>query len=121
MGFLPLFAMITSGGPYTEFVEAAEAVTSHPGAGYAFFISFYVVGVLIFFNVFSAFVIDAWASARGNRSEASATSGRLAGYTLLYLGLAATLVLTVLITRFASGALDQHLDPSNAADEKVSP
>ena len=52
-------------------------------------------------------------------------SGELAespvGNTLLYLGLAATLVLTVLITRFASGALDQHLDPSNAADEKVSP
>ena len=52
-------------------------------------------------------------------------SGELAespvGNTLLYLGLAATLALTVLITRFASGALDQHLDPSNAADEKVSP
>jgi uncharacterized membrane protein YdjX (TVP38/TMEM64 family) len=52
-------------------------------------------------------------------------SGELAespvGNTLLYLGLAATLVLTVLITRFASGALDQHLDTSNAADEKVSP
>ena len=52
-------------------------------------------------------------------------SGELAespvGNTLLYLGLAATLALTVLITRFASGALDQHLDTSNAADEKVSP
>ena len=52
-------------------------------------------------------------------------SGELAespvGNTLLYLGLAATLALTVLITRFASGALDQHLDTSNAADEKASP
>lgn len=52
-------------------------------------------------------------------------SGELAaspvGNTLLYVGLAATLALTVLITRFASGALDQHLDTSNAADEKVSP
>tara|TARA_Y200000002_G_scaffold147797_1_gene122141 strand:- start:96 stop:806 length:711 start_codon:yes stop_codon:yes gene_type:complete len=52
-------------------------------------------------------------------------SGELAespvGNTLLYLGLAATLALTVLITRFASGALDQHLDTSNAADEKTSP
>ena len=52
-------------------------------------------------------------------------SGELAaspvGNTLLYVGLAATLALTVLITRFASGALDEHLDTSNAADEKVSP
>ena len=52
-------------------------------------------------------------------------SGELAespvGNTLLYLGLAATLALTVLITRFASGALDQHLDTSNAANEKTSP
>ena len=52
-------------------------------------------------------------------------SGELAespvGNTLLYLGLAATLALTVLITRFASGALDQHLDTSNADDEKASP
>ena len=52
-------------------------------------------------------------------------SGELAaspvGNTLLYVGLAATLALTVLTTRFASGALDQHLDTSNAADEKVSP
>jgi len=52
-------------------------------------------------------------------------SGELAespvGNTLLYLGLAATLALTVLITRFASGALDQHLDTSNAANEKPSP
>ena len=52
-------------------------------------------------------------------------SGELAaspvGNTLLYVGLAATLALTVLITRFARGALNQHLDTSNAADEKVSP
>ena len=40
---------------------------------------------------------------------------------LLYVGLAATLALTVLITRFASGALDQHLDTSNAAGDKLSP
>ena len=62
MGFLPLFAMVTSGGPYTEFVEALNDVSGARGAGYYFFVSFYVVGVLIFFNVFSAFVIDAFLS-----------------------------------------------------------
>ena len=62
MGFLPLFAMVTSGGPYTEFVEALNDVSGAKGAGYYFFVSFYVVGVLIFFNVFSAFVIDAFLS-----------------------------------------------------------
>ena len=61
MGFMPLFAMVTSGGPYTEFVEALNDVSGN-GAGYYFFISFYVAGVLIFFNVFSAFVIDAFLS-----------------------------------------------------------
>ena len=60
--FLPLFAMVTSGGPYTEFVEALNDVSGARGAGYYFFVSFYVVGVLIFFNVFSAFVIDAFLS-----------------------------------------------------------
>ncbi|KAH8072906.1 hypothetical protein JL720_10993 [Aureococcus anophagefferens] len=50
MGFLPLFAMVTSGGPYTEFVEALNDVSGAKGAGYYFFVSFYVVGVLIFFN-----------------------------------------------------------------------
>jgi uncharacterized membrane protein YdjX (TVP38/TMEM64 family) len=34
------------------------------------------------------------------------------GNTLLYLGLAATLALTILITRFASGALDKQLQAS---------
>ncbi|KAH8059123.1 hypothetical protein JL722_5677 [Aureococcus anophagefferens] len=57
MGFLPLFAMVTSGGPYTEFVEALNDVSGAKGAGYYFFVSFYVVGVLIFFSA-SAFVID---------------------------------------------------------------
>ena len=35
------------------------------------------------------------------------------GNTLLYLGLAATLALTILITRFASGALDKQLQSSD--------
>ena len=47
-------------------------------------------------------------------------SGELAespvGNTLLYLGLAATLVLTVLMTRFASGALDKQLQASDGID-----
>lgn len=62
MGFLPLFAMVTSGGPYTEFVEALNDVSAFRGAGYVFFITFYVVGVLVCFNVFAAFVIDAFLS-----------------------------------------------------------
>ncbi|KAH8048749.1 hypothetical protein JL722_12373 [Aureococcus anophagefferens] len=41
MGFLPLFAMVTSGGPYTEFVEALNDVSGAKGAGYYFFVSFY--------------------------------------------------------------------------------
>ena len=40
--------------------------------------------------------------------------------TLLYLGLAATLALTILITRFASGALDQQLQTSDEAEERAS-
>ena len=39
------------------------------------------------------------------------------GNTLLYLGLAATLVLTVLITRFASGSLEQQLQASTVPDQ----
>ena len=42
------------------------------------------------------------------------------GNILLYLGLAATLALTILITRFASGALDQQLQTSDEAEEKAS-
>lgn len=51
-------------------------------------------------------------------------SGELAespvGTTLLYLGMAATLALTILITRFASGALDQQLQTSDEAEERAS-
>jgi len=38
------------------------------------------------------------------------------GNTLLYLGLAATLALTIFITRFASGALDRQLQASDETD-----
>jgi hypothetical protein len=60
MGFMSLFTYIVA-GPFHEFIEAAEAVAL-PGTGYVFFISFYIVGTLIIFNVFSAFVIDAFLS-----------------------------------------------------------
>ncbi len=50
-------------------------------------------------------------------------SGELAespvGNILLYLGLAATLILTILITRFASGALDQQLQDSGDTNAKA--
>mgnify|MGYP001300562270 CR=1 FL=1 len=47
----------------------------------------------------------------------SDSSGLPVGNTLLYLGLAATLVLTVLITRFASGSLEQQLQASTVSDQ----
>jgi uncharacterized membrane protein YdjX (TVP38/TMEM64 family) len=50
-------------------------------------------------------------------------SGELAespvGNSLLYLGLFATLVLTVLITRFASGALEQQLETSDSSPDNT--
>jgi uncharacterized membrane protein YdjX (TVP38/TMEM64 family) len=50
-------------------------------------------------------------------------SGELAespvGNSLLYLGLFATLVLTVLITRFASGALEQQLATSDSSSDNT--
>jgi uncharacterized membrane protein YdjX (TVP38/TMEM64 family) len=50
-------------------------------------------------------------------------SGELAespvGNSLLYLGLFATLVLTVLITRFASGALEQQLGTSDSSSDNT--
>mmetsp|Transcript_27697 Transcript_27697/g.83004 ORF Transcript_27697/g.83004 Transcript_27697/m.83004 type:complete len:746 (-) Transcript_27697:40-2277(-) len=61
MSFISLFAFVTA-GPFHEMIEAAEAVTSFPGSGYVYYISFYVVGILIVFNVFIAFVIDAFLS-----------------------------------------------------------
>ena len=42
-----------------------------------------------------------------------------AGNSLLYLGLFATLVLTVLITRFASGALEQQLATSDSSSDNT--
>jgi hypothetical protein len=41
------------------------------------------------------------------------------GNSLLYLGLFATLVLTVLITRFASGALEQQLGTSDSSSDNT--
>lgn len=62
MGFIPLFTMITTGGPVNEFIEAMSAVSAFPGAGVVFFLAWYVVGNLIMVNIFSAFVIDAFQS-----------------------------------------------------------
>ena len=62
MGFYPLFAMIISGGPFPELVAALNHVSIFKAAGVVFYFSFYVVGVLIMVNVFSAFVIDAFLS-----------------------------------------------------------
>jgi len=62
MGFYPLFAMIIAGGPFPELVAAFDKVAAFHGAGVLFFFSWYVVGVLIMVNVFSAFVIDAFLS-----------------------------------------------------------
>ena len=61
-GYVPLFAMIATGGPFTEFIEMSYAVTSIAGLGCIYFVSFYVVGCLVAVNVFSAFVIDAFLS-----------------------------------------------------------
>ena len=65
LGLLPLFAMVTSGGPVSEVIDAAARARRPEGqqwVGYAFFISYYVVGVLVAFNIFSAFIIDAFIS-----------------------------------------------------------
>lgn len=61
-GYVPLFAMVATGGPFTEFIDMAYAVTGLRGLGCLYFVSFYVVGCLVAVNVFSAFVIDAFLS-----------------------------------------------------------
>ena len=38
------------GGYLATLIEAAEAVTSLPGSGYAYYISYYVLGILIVFK-----------------------------------------------------------------------
>ncbi|KAJ8603754.1 hypothetical protein CTAYLR_000296 [Chrysophaeum taylorii] len=62
MGFGPLLAMIVAGGPFDEFNQALDRVAGFKGAGVVYFTSWFVVGVLIMVNVFSAFVIDAFLS-----------------------------------------------------------
>ena len=82
-GYVPLFAMIATGGPFTEFIEMSYAVTGVSGLGCIYFVSFYVVGCLVAVNVFSAFVIDAFLSQyeegralRGTRSADIGSSPR---------------------------------------------
>jgi len=77
-GYVPLFAMIATGGPFTEFIEMSYAVTGISGLGCIYFVSFYVVGCLVAVNVFSAFVIDAFLSqyeeGRALRGDAEAST-----------------------------------------------
>jgi two pore calcium channel protein len=61
MGFMGFVGMLISGGPMTELIEgygaAADCGSFWTGA---FFMSFYVAGVLATFNVVASFVIDAF-------------------------------------------------------------
>lgn len=60
MGFVPLLGMIVSGGPITAVVGAYDAAAGAPS--YVFFFLYYTAGCLVIFNVFVAFIIDAFLS-----------------------------------------------------------
>ena len=70
VGFLPFSAMLVSGGPIAEVIEGFAAVTSDALSG-LFFAAYYYAGNLVLFNVFAAFIIDAFI----NQQEKHAKEG----------------------------------------------
>ena len=62
MAFMPFVAMIVSGGPVTDLIEGHGSLSGWGGRNLsvAFFFSYYYFGVLVLFNVFVSFIIDAF-------------------------------------------------------------
>ena len=57
LGMVSLFVnLVTAFVP--EFYEAFVAVSSTPWLAVVFWVSFYVIGVMVVFNVFASFIID---------------------------------------------------------------
>jgi len=57
LGMVSLFAnLVTAFVP--EFYEAYTAVHTYPIVAVAFWVSFYIVGILVIFNIFASFIID---------------------------------------------------------------
>jgi len=78
LGMISLFVnLITAFVP--EFYEAYSAVSSSPMVAVIFWVSFYIVGVLVVFNVFASFIIDLFLAQYENKEKSEATTKVEAG------------------------------------------